>query len=178
MQPCNSARIESVGGTAHRLSTHKPDGGGGSGDDDVIKDHQAQARREVIAHDERPVVALVDGLVHREGAAVEVRLTVLADAEVRQSAGVLGVLDHAALGGEDVGDAGGKWLMAGSVETGAIFHETGGVVAWVIRASAYKSSAEDDLSAVVIIPSGLTALLCQAQFGGLLFKQIHAQMAD
>jgi len=46
------------------------------------------------------------------------------------------------------------------------------------RASAYKSSAKDDLSAVVIVPRGLAALLNHALLGGFAFEQIHAEMAD
>ncbi len=46
------------------------------------------------------------------------------------------------------------------------------------RASAYKFLTEQDLSAVVVIPSGSASLLCQTQGGGLTLKQIQAQVPD
>ncbi|WP_200336119.1 hypothetical protein, partial [Thiocystis violacea] len=46
------------------------------------------------------------------------------------------------------------------------------------RASAYKFSTKHNLSAVVIVPGSLAALLGHALLGGLLFQQIHAKVTD
>ncbi|WP_256091467.1 hypothetical protein [Candidatus Thiosymbion oneisti] len=46
------------------------------------------------------------------------------------------------------------------------------------RASAYKFLTTQDLSAVVVIPSGSASLLCQTQGGRLTLKQIQAQVSD
>jgi len=46
----------------------------------------------------------------------------------------------------------------------------GGIPNPVIRASAYKFLTKHDLSAVVVVPSGLASLLCQRQGGGFALK--------
>ncbi len=61
---------------------------------------------------------------------LEVRVTTLADAEVSHDTWFLGVVDQAALGGEDEGNTA---MEAGSVGMGAIFHEMGRAVGRIGR---------------------------------------------
>ncbi len=92
------------------------DGAGRAGVDGVIEDQEVQTGGEGLALDLVPVIALVDGfrLIQGQGADVQGGIAALADAKLGDPAGVLGVVDQAAFGGEDVGNAVGEgvheWL--------------------------------------------------------------------